>query len=158
DRALCVGARSLPGGDTLARLLQRERSHRNRGSLRSLDEDQIAAWARAHHARTGLWPMCHSGEVVDAPGETWGSIDTSLREGLRGLPGGSSLALLLERRFGVRPRTQGRQLCLRQILEWADFHFARTGKWPRHDTGSIPGTQETWAAVEAALVAGHRGL
>jgi hypothetical protein len=34
---------------------------------------------------------------VDAVGETWRAIDTALRRGLRGLPGGDSLRRLLGR-------------------------------------------------------------
>jgi len=40
-------------------------------------------------------PRDSSGPVEDAPGETWKAIDVALHEGLRGLPGGSSLHALL---------------------------------------------------------------
>jgi hypothetical protein len=33
---------------------------------------------------------------MDAPGETWRGIDQALLQGLRGLPGGSSLTKLLK--------------------------------------------------------------
>jgi hypothetical protein len=55
------------------------------------------AWADAHHARTGRWPHRYSGLVLEAPGESWDRINGALREGHRGLPGGDSLAKLLDR-------------------------------------------------------------
>src|SRR5262249_4978638 len=45
------------------------------------------------------------------------------------------------------------------ILTWADAYNQRTGEWPSAIAGPVleaPG--ETWAAVNAALVRGHRGL
>jgi hypothetical protein len=67
---------------------------------------QILAWADAHHARTGGWPSACSGPVADAPGEKWAGLDVALAEGRRGLPGGDSLARLLDRRRrgGAKPR------------------------------------------------------
>jgi hypothetical protein len=38
-----------------------------------------------------------AGQVAGAPGETWRALDVALRQGLRGLPGGDSLARLLRR-------------------------------------------------------------
>ncbi len=45
-----------------------------------------------------------------------------------------------------------------QILAWADAYFAAQGKWPSGDSGPIPGTTETWAAVASAIRAAGRGL
>ena len=53
SQALLVGSRGLPGGDTLPRLLARERGRRHLGELPRLTEGQVAAWAQAHRARTG---------------------------------------------------------------------------------------------------------
>jgi hypothetical protein len=50
-------------------------------------------------------------------------------------------------------------LKLSHILQWADSHHRRTGKWPGQTSGFIPeapGT--TWNAVDMALRQGHRGL
>jgi hypothetical protein len=63
---------------------------------------QILRWADAHHERTGRWPGAHSGPVAGAAGERWGSIESALRFGWRGLPGGDSVARLLVR-HGRRP-------------------------------------------------------
>jgi hypothetical protein len=63
---------------------------------------QILAWAEAHHERTGCWPGTDSGAVPGAPGETWRGVNLALDRGNRGLPGGDSLAQLLEEHRGVR--------------------------------------------------------
>ena len=58
-------------------------------------EAQILEWADAHYKRHGEYPKRTSGPVDNAPGETWGAVDSALYQGGRGLPGGSSLAKLL---------------------------------------------------------------
>jgi hypothetical protein len=40
--------------------------------------------------------------VIDAPAETWNAVNMALYDGYRGLPGGGSLAMLLESRRGVQ--------------------------------------------------------
>jgi hypothetical protein len=71
---------------------------------------QILAWADAHRERTGQWPSAKSGAVADAAGQTWAGANAALRQGLRGLTGGDSLARLLRRERGAaerRGRTRG---------------------------------------------------
>jgi hypothetical protein len=102
DRALRRGARGLPEGEGLAGLLQRKRGVRNKQNLPSLTEEQIVAWALAHRRRTGTWPAKSSGAIHGAPGEKWVNLNNALYCGLRGLPGGDSLARLLARRVGGR--------------------------------------------------------
>jgi hypothetical protein len=53
---------------------------------------QIPTWAKEHFERTGTWPKGKSGADVGAIGESWSALDACLKQGLRGLPGGSSLA------------------------------------------------------------------
>src|SRR3954462_3319184 len=60
-----------------------------------LTVEQILAWADAHYAATGCWPVPSSGAVDGAPGESWDEINQALNEGGRGLPDGSTLAHLL---------------------------------------------------------------
>src|SRR5579864_8801091 len=73
-----------------------------------LTSSQILIWADAHKSRTDSWPTQYSGPVLDAPGETWCSLDVALRNGGRGLPGGDSLARLLRREGRIGER-RGRQ-------------------------------------------------
>ena len=87
------------------------------------------------------------------------AVDDALRQGHRGLSGGSSLLLLLAKKRGVRNPLDLPPLSKEQILGWADHHFQLTGAWPKYYSGAIadaPG--ETWAAVDSALRLGKRGL
>jgi len=158
DRCLRQGCRGLPGGFSLARLLAAKRGSRNRYNLPPLTVDQILAWADAHHAATGAWPGNKSGPVAGQPGEKWVRIDDCLRRGKRGLPGGDSLGRLLYfhrgKRYGSKPAL-GTEI----ILEWADRHRRRTGRWPTLRSGPVedsPG--ETWVAINSALIRGAHGL
>src|SRR5690349_10355485 len=130
DNALRLGLRGLEGGSSLARHLAEHRNVRNLSQLPRLSRQQILAWADAHQKRTGAWPTTQSGPVAGAPGEMWRALDSALRVGLRGLPGGSSLARLLAEQRGVRNFQDLPRLSPGQILAWADAHHRRTGQWP----------------------------
>ncbi len=60
---------------------------------------------------------------------------------------------------GVRNPYDLPRLTIREILWWADAHFARVGRWPSSRSGPIadsPG--ETWKGIDSALRRGRRGL
>jgi hypothetical protein len=95
QNALRIGLRGLPGETTLAKFLSEKRGVQNLYGIQNLIVDQILCWADLHQQRTGQWPKVRSGDIADAPGEKWSRIHSALYEGLRGLPGGSSLAKLL---------------------------------------------------------------
>ena len=78
-----------------AGLLQEHRGVRNRKRLPPYTLAKIREWAAGYRARTGKWPSARSGEIAEAPGETWIAVDMALRKGHRGLEGGTSLAQLL---------------------------------------------------------------
>jgi hypothetical protein len=121
--------------------------------------EQILQWADAHYLRTGRWPRPGDGAIHLAAGETWANVSEALTYGLRGLPGGSSLTLLLHEHFGANPKSGKPLLKIEQILAWAEAHFRRTGEWPTKDSGPVvdaPG--ETWSALNSALTDGNRGL
>jgi hypothetical protein len=158
DNALRYGLRGVPGGSSLAALLAEHRGRRNVRALPPLTEEQISSWAEAHFQRTGTWPTIESGPVADAPGEIWRNVDMALREGRRQLPGGSSLARLLEN-LGVRNRLNPPRLSKRQILAWAGTLQQRTGAWPSSQSGSIPESPpDSWQMIDHALREGLRGL
>lgn len=157
--ALRIGFRGFTGGSSLAQLLAAHRGVQNLQDLAPLAIDQILARADAHHARLGQWPRKNSGEILNAPGETWARVDNALFGGLRGLSAGSSLAKLLDEKRGVRNSSDLAPLTEARILEWADEHHARTGKWPKVTSGPImtaPG--ETWGNLNQALMKGLRQL
>jgi hypothetical protein len=159
DCALHNGGRGLTGGSSLPKLLAEQRGVRNRKQLPPFTEEQILSWADALHRKTGEWPTAKSGPIEDAPGETWTAVQVALRQGRRGLPGGSSLALLLGDQRGVRNLWTRPLLSEEQILCWADALHERTGQWPHSDSGPIPESPgDTWLAVNHALARGTRGL
>lgn len=120
---------------------------------------QILSWADAHCKRTGFWPNLNSGRISGTLDETWRRVDSALRIGLRGLPGGSSLARLLAEQRGVRNPSCLSRLTIKQILAWADAYHKRTDRWPISESGPILGTAgETWKAIDHALRLGMRGL
>lgn len=124
-----------------------------------LTVEKILIWADAHHRATGSWPTASSGRVCATAGDRWRAIDEALRYGRRGLPGGSSLGLLLAEHRGLPPPTNRQPLTIEQILRWADAHCARTGQWPTEDSGPIPeAPQENWRKLNAALRLGARSL
>jgi hypothetical protein len=119
----------------------------------------ILGWADAYHKRTGSWPNLNCGPIGGTLDETWRRTDSALRIGLRGLPGGSSLARLLCERRGVRNLSCLPRLSIKQILTWVDDHHRLRGTWPISESGSIHGTSgETWKAIDHALRLGMRGL
>jgi hypothetical protein len=159
NAALMQGLRGFPGGSSLAVLIATRRGVRNLASVSPLTEAQILEWADRHHERTGRWPKVNSGPIPEAAGENWHAIDDSLRHGWRGLPGDSTLSLLLLKRRGVRSLAHLPRLTLRDIRRWARAHRERSGKWPTAASGPIPEAPgENWRAVNLALYNGHRGL
>lgn len=157
--ALRQGLRGLPGGSSLARLLFEQIGAATRASLIHYTLDTICAWAKAWHARTGAWPQPGSGDIPEAPGETWSKVHTALRDGTRGLLGGSSLARLLAEQLGVENRWSIGTYSEERILAWADAYHAQNGNWPTARSGEIPNSGgTTWMSVHMALVQGSRHL
>ena len=62
---------------------------------RPLTIPEILRWADAYREATGKWPTNTSGNIAGTIGESWLAVDNALRQGLRALPGKSSLAQLL---------------------------------------------------------------
>src|SRR5438067_7487213 len=115
------------------RLGQRFQAHpggNRRPDVAALTEEQILRWARLYEAEHGRPPSAGSG-LIPGTAETWNKVDQALRKGFRGLPGGSSLPRLLRGKAPPLPALSTRRLTTKQILLWADAHFARTGSWPR---------------------------
>jgi hypothetical protein len=96
EQALRTGRRGLQGCSSLAKLLAHHRGVRNLKDLPPLTIEQILTWGDRHHKRTGQWPSQNSGAVHETSGETWSGINTALNRGSRELPGGISLARLIE--------------------------------------------------------------
>lgn len=159
NASLRTGRRGLPGGSSLARLLSECRGAYNSKSRPNLRVRSILTWMDNFHASHGCFPNASSGAIRGQKHETWGRVESALREGLRGLPGGLSLSRLLYEHRGVKHRYVDNGLTEEQIVAWADSHCQRSGKWPEVLSGAIsdaPG--ETWLAINSALSDGLRGL
>jgi hypothetical protein len=126
---------------------------------RALYIGEILSWADDFKRRVGRWPHAYDGQVLGVADLTWRGVNRALREGLRGLRPGSSLALLLLQRRGRRHKNYLPSLTPEQVLRWADAFRKRTGKWPMRWSGPIPEAPgENWCSVAFALAAGKRGL
>ncbi len=157
--ALTTGIRGLPGGSSLTQLLTERRGARNPTHPPPLSIPQILAWADAFHAQAGQWPTSSAGAITEGPGETWNAVHIALYQGLRGLPGGSSLPRLLAQERGVRNIQDLPPFTVPEILRWADVYRDRHGTWPTCNSGPISeASGETWRYVHDALYIGQRDL
>jgi hypothetical protein len=97
DVALVHGLRGLSGGSSLVKLMEKA-GRKNIGNQPRLSEDTIVrlarAWKRSHEGRR---PGRHTSGTIPGTGDGWMSMENALVKGLRGLPGGSSLAKLLDK-------------------------------------------------------------
>jgi hypothetical protein len=159
DKSLRFGRRTLRGGSSLARLLDKRRGVRNNADVPRLTLKKVLAWADAHFQRTGKWPTRESGTIPEAPLETWAAVDGAFVAGARGLVGFGSLIRFLSKRRGVLNWRDRPNLTVNQVLAWARAFQKRTGKLPKHISGPIPESGgETWGSVHGALYQGRRGL
>lgn len=155
NAALREGLRGLPGGQSLAQILQEYRGRPNKNALPPLTEAQIVKWAKQHKKKAGAYPTTQSGRI-EGTRETWRGIDSALRKSQRDLPRKTTLAKLLEEKAGKSPR--GGTLSIAKILAWADAHHAKNGTWPTRASGPIDGTREKWSSIDTALQKGLRRL
>lgn len=159
DSALRRGDRGLKSRTSLAQLLFVHRGVVNFLNLPRLTKKQILAWADAHHKRTGAWPSENSGRIVGADGETWIRVSEAMRMGRRGFAPGGSLAKLLEASGRKRNRSNYPPLSEAVIIQWADSHHRRTGRWPNSYSGRVVSApEESWSVIDNALRMGGRGL
>ena len=160
NMALKQGKRGLAGGITLAELLAKRRRVFHTRNLPKLTERQIQQWIRAYLRRYGRGPKATSGRIPNSHGETWSKVDSALRSGSRGLlVGGSSLAILLAKDYGIFHHGNLPGLSENRIGEWIDSYCRRHGRPPTRDSGIIPNSNgETWSRVSSAFVKGTRGL
>jgi hypothetical protein len=160
QNALSKGYRGHPGGSSLAKFLKKHRGKRNLQDLPKLTIKQILEWGDAWYEEHDEFPAIDSGDVPGT-GETWNAIHLALDRGNRRLPGGSSLPKLLEKYRGFRnPHNTVNKSALttEQILEWVDAWYEEHEEFPKRDSGNIPGTDENWNAIDAALRRGNREL
>ncbi len=155
------GHRGCPGGSSLRKLLISEHRIQRAGNTRreNWTETGILELADRFYAEQGRWPNPNDGPLEEGSKATWVAVDIALRKGNRGLPGGSSLIRLLSNNRGVPNCADLPDFTYDTILKWADSHHARTGSWPKSNSGPIlecPG--ETWAVMDQRMRKGQRGF
>jgi hypothetical protein len=159
NTALRLGLRELPGDSSLAKLLCEFRGVRNRSELPPLTEEKILMWADHHHEANGKWPRTTDKAIQGAPGEKWSNVNACLEQGLRGLPGKSSLAKLLASERGSRNKAALPRLSCEIIGAWAKSYRDRQRRWPRSNSGKVRESPlDTWQAIDQAFQRGLRGL
>ena len=172
NSALAHGSRGLPGGDSIARLLERYRGLPGNDSLSNLldrggkkrnpqarsrpTKSVLLKSIAKYHKLTGRWPIKTTKEPVPGlPDETWGSVGQLLIRSYK-----LSLANFLEINFGKSNHLNRPKLTLKSILIACRKYHSKTGTWPhKRIKGSVPGLpNETWVIINSALAGGWRGL
>jgi hypothetical protein len=117
-----------------------------------LPVEQILDWADRFGARHGSWPNSGDGRISYDLSLTWNGVNEALRQGYRGLPGGSSMAQLLAEHRGHRNVARLPDLTVPQMLVWADEYHRRNERWPTLRSGPILNSGgESWQKIERAL-------
>jgi hypothetical protein len=160
ESALRYGYRGLLGKCSLAKLLHKNGRKLNKRE-QSLDENYILTACDKYYKKNGMWPTQRTKDPVPGlSGESWKNIQQALRSGLRGLPGNSSLAQLLDE--GGRRVNHLAQPPLTKdiIINACNEYYNLTNKWPTQITKDpVPGLpNNTWRSVDACLRVGSRGL
>jgi hypothetical protein len=161
DRSLFYGYRGLNGGSSLVDFLERRFGVRNRMNNRNLTEELICDLSVSFFNENGEWPSIRSGAVRGGSnGDTWKGYDRCLSHGLRGMAGGSTLADLLERKFGVNNSGNKPSLSFEFIKERSMAYLYKNGRFPTSRSGVVDGGNwcDTWCAYNRALSDGYRGL
>ena len=157
--ALRAGVRGLPGNSSLAKLLLERRGRRSLACLPDLSIDGVLAWMDDHYTLTGTWPTKESGVVAADPSEQWAAVDAALRNGLRSLPGGTSLIRMAIDFRGREDVKAVPPLSIEQVVRWMQAHTSSCRRYPTKRSGAIDGAPgETWAGLDSALRFGQRGL
>lgn len=176
DQWLFVGLRGLPGGSTLAQLcgkkLRPQNRHTRDTAWKTTEADVLEAAARWKE-KHGVWPTLTERDgdardfwrVVPPLGVSlrWRVVNQWLKRGLRGLPGGISLAQLL----GKEKRQIGWVTTRGEIQAAAERWRVAYGEWPTPKSGGdvrsvwpeIPvGVAVSWMNIDDWLHKGRHGL
>lgn len=139
---------------------------RGRRAGGTLTEEVVLTAIQKHIARTGLPPSVRRNDATDDFGypEKWANINVALRDGLRGLPAGSSLSRFLKEHglptlnhTGTINYTLTGEAVLCAVLGYKE----QTGRWPTSEHGDASEYFEraiTWGNVDDALRYGWHGL
>jgi hypothetical protein len=159
DSAFRNGIRGLPKSSLSIHLASRGVLNRN-GKRVLQGEAEVWKVAQAWYKKHGEWPSAGDPrKISELPGYTWAAIDSLLRRGGKGLPGGSSISVLLASK-GVINLNSKADLTEDKIWKVAQGWHKKHGEWPtQRSRGSIPELPgDTWSSINAALRVNRRGL
>jgi hypothetical protein len=162
DGVLRQGGRGLPGGSSLAKLMADRFGYVYWGNKMPLSDEFILDMVDQFKNEHGKFPGQYSGLVAGGfPGDDWGGYNASLRDGGRGLHGGTTLAKLIHSRYPEYVHSKNcENLTVEFIVDRAKEHLDLNGKFPVVKGGSVtngyPG--DTWNGYDRALFEGGRGL
>ena len=157
NSALSKGLRGLGAGSSIMRLLVEHRSVKTRFWDETVEIADILGWCDSFFGQHARWPKSTDGAIPGTP-YTWLTVDSKLRAGWTRCRRRSSLPRLLHEKRGYRHRHMLPPLTREKILRFAKQHYRREGRWPTSTSGEIPGSDETWAGINAALSQGQRGF
>jgi len=154
DTALLKGSRGLVGGSSLTKEAL-QLGLRNRKPTLTLA--QVKKAIREYHKKHGHPPTTYSGDASAhfESSETWMAINAALRAGVRGLPGGSSLAKL------KKEMDLGTRLTIPMVHKAIRSFYVEHRKRPVVKSGDASkyfGFPITWGTVSKNLRKGGLGL
>ena len=152
---LVAGGRGLPSGLSIEKVLTNELGIVGVRSGKNLTEELVIRLAKAHFELTEVYPHEKSTWILDGS-DSWAAISAALREGLRGLPGGTSLAQLLDK-AGLKANSADRSYpSLMEIIKAAEeFKELNNGNLPSRESGVFPNYLDlTWGKIDAGLKRG----
>ncbi len=161
------GSRGFQKGDSLAQFIAREFKIPNHRSSKPLTGEIIKNWVDQFIQKHERKPTRNDGVIEFAENDykntKWTTVDSSLKNGRRGLPGESSLAEFIKEHFGIKNRNYPPEISIDQVCVWIQKYIDMNGKKPTVKSGPIkfaegPHEGITWAAVNSALQGSRRGL
>ena len=125
----------------------------------NLSEDLIVKAMKNYFEEHNRYPAVLSGDASKYIGIkiTWSGIDKCLRDGFRGLPGGSSLSKLRQEHLTGIETGLTEDLIVKAMKDYFEDH-ANHPSDKSGDASKYIGFKITWRAVDARLREGGRGL
>ena len=155
---LVAGGRGLPKGLSVEKVLFDELGVVGVRAGKKLTEQRVLTFALMHYEETGSYPTESSDWILDGK-DSWPTISFALNQGLRGLPGGSSLAKLLQA-HNLKANPHERDYPSKdEIVDAAEIYqaLAIDNKLPTKESGSFLNPKYldlSWGAINSAITRG----
>jgi hypothetical protein len=123
--------------------------------------EEVLKYSDDFYDLKGHYPGQYSESISIMNGDSFRSIDASLRQGFRGLPKMGGLAGLLEKKRGYIHNQNKRDLTINEILEWMIKFYQNSSpnRFPTFDDQEVEGVEgEKWCNLNSSLSRGGRGL